>query len=191
MGKSDVSLAAVEEFIAVKHKKLAFPAWLEQQYELDTRLRRSQRLRSATLANAIVYNLFLIADWFLVPDQFWLAVTLHALVVTPWILLAGWVARPNSSRWLREGATASVPIAIVLQILCDFVRTTSPDAGHYQYFVLLVMLLTNTIQRLPYHFAAAVSALIVLLQGTALTMSGHGGGYRDHDTRGVSLPDAH
>jgi diguanylate cyclase (GGDEF)-like protein len=164
----EVDLAAVEQFIAARHRELQFPAWLEARFEADMRIRRSQRLRATLLPNIIVYNSFLLADWFLIPDQFWLAVLLHAFVVTPWIALAGFLAREQSPRWLREGAAASVPVVIVLQILCTFTLTRSADAGHYQYFVLLVMLFTNTIQRLPYRHAVVVSTAIVVLHCAVL-----------------------
>jgi diguanylate cyclase (GGDEF)-like protein len=167
------TLEAVDEFIAARHRALTFPPWLESQFEADTRKRRSQRLRAAMFPNAIIYNLFLIPDWFLIRDQFWFAVVLHAAVVTPWILLAGWLAGTQPSRILREGATASIPVAIALQILWTFVLTSSPDADHYQYFVLLVVLFTNTIQRLPYRFALVVSILIVSLQCAAIASTGH------------------
>jgi diguanylate cyclase (GGDEF)-like protein len=172
MEARDPTLAAVEEFIGAKHKSLNFPPWLEQQFESDTRRRRCQRLRAALLPNVIIYNLFLIADWFLIPDQFRLAVLLHAFVVTPWILLVGWLAREQTPTLVREAAAASMPVVIVLQILCTFMLTTSPNAGHYQYFVLLVILFTNTIQRLPYHYAAVVSTTIVGLQAAAIAISG-------------------
>src|SRR5215469_6211671 len=137
------------------------------------RRRRSQRLRAAMVPNAIVYNVFLIPDWFLIRDRFWLAVLLHATVVTPWILAVAWLAGERSSRLVRELSTASMPIVIVLQIICTFLLTTSRDAGHYQYFVLLVVLFTNTIQRLPYRFAVVASIIIVCLQTIAIKVSGH------------------
>jgi diguanylate cyclase (GGDEF)-like protein len=172
MARAPVTLAAVEAFIDAKHKGLTFPLWLEDQFDADTRRRRSQRLRAAMLPNLIVYNLFLIADWFLIRDQFWLAVLLHVFAVSPWILMAGLLADEQRSKFVREGAAASVPVLIVVQILCTFVLTSSVDAGHYQYFVLLVMLFTNTIQRLPYRYAVVVSLSIIALQGAAVWVSG-------------------
>ena len=52
---------------------------LESRFELDTRERRAQRLRAGIVPQIVAYNAFLIADWFLIPDRFWLAVALHAL----------------------------------------------------------------------------------------------------------------
>jgi diguanylate cyclase (GGDEF)-like protein len=173
MKETPLTLDAVEKFIAAGHKTLSFPDWLEPRFERDTRHRRSQRLRAAIPTIIIIYNLFLIPDWLLVGDEFKIALFLHFAVVTPWILLTGWLTKDDSPKLLREGLAASIPVAIVLQILVSFVLTSSTDAGHYQYFVLLVVLFTNTVQRLPFRYAIVVSATILACHGFAVTFSGH------------------
>ena len=173
MADPSLTLDAVESFIAARHKRLAFPDWLERQFESDTRRRRVQRLRAYIPALVIVYNLYLVPDWMLVGDKIEIAVILHFAVVTPWILLTGWLTRHNSSKLWREGLAASIPVVIVFQIFVSFVLTASPDAGHYQYFVLLVLLLTNTIQHLPFRYAVVVSSIILVCHALAVFVSGH------------------
>jgi diguanylate cyclase (GGDEF)-like protein len=173
MDDTAVTLDAVERFIAARHKRLPFPPWLEHQLEEDTRRRRAQRLRAAVPTIVVIYNLFLIPDWFLIGDQITIALILHFAVVTPWIVLTGWLIKDDSSKFLRESLAGSIPIVIVLQILVSFVLTSSPDAGHYQYFVLLVLLFTNTIQRLPFRHAVAVSGTILAAHAAAVVLSDH------------------
>jgi diguanylate cyclase (GGDEF)-like protein len=64
-------------------------------------------------------------------------------------------------------------VAIVLQILVSFVLSASADATHYQYLVLLVLLFTNTVQRLPFHYAVVVSCIILACHGAAILVSSH------------------
>ena len=173
MDDHPVTLAAIDAFIAARHKGLTFPDWLERQFEHDTRRRRAQRLRAAIPTIVIIYNLFLIPDWMLVGDKIAIAIFLHFAVVTPWILLTGWLTKDDSSKFLREGLAASIPVAIVLQILVSFVLTSSSDADHYQYFVLLVVLFTNTVQRLPFRYAVVVSSIIIACHSLAIAVSGH------------------
>src|SRR3984893_3424695 len=168
MDNTPLTLDAVERFIAARHKGLAFPPWLERQLEHDTRRRRAQRLRAAVPTIAVIYNLFLLPDWLLVGDVITIALVLHFAVVTPWILLTGWLVKDDSSKLLREGLAASIPVAIVLQILVSFVLTSSVNAAHYQYFVLLVVLFTNTVQRLPFRFAIIVSGIILTCYALAV-----------------------
>ena len=168
-----ITLEAIETFIAKRQKGLNFPDWLERQFEQETRRRRAQRLRAAIPSIAVIYNLFLVPDWMLVGDKIMIAFILHFAVVTPWILLTGWLTKDDSQKFLREGMAASIPVAIVLQILVSFVLTSSPDADHYQYFVLLVVLFTNTIQRVPFRYAVVVSSSIIAFHSLAIIISGH------------------
>jgi diguanylate cyclase (GGDEF)-like protein len=173
MTDDPAKLEAVESFIDARQQALAFPSWLERQFEFDTRGRRSQRLRANTLHMLVVYNLFLFGDWLLVPDEIALALFLHFLVITPWMLIVAWSMRGAPRRVVREGGAATLPVAIVLQILCVFYFSRSSYANHYQYFVLLPILFTNTVQRLPIRYAAVVSVSIVACQCAAIIASGH------------------
>src|ERR1700730_2492373 len=173
MNDISVTLEAVDTFIGARHRRLSFPSWRERQLEHDTRRRRAQRLRSAVPTIAVIYNLYLLPDWLLVGDRIEIALILHFAVVTPWILLTGWLVKDDSSKLLREGLAASIPVAIVLQILVSFVLTSSVNAAHYQYFVLLVVLFTNTVQRLPFRFAIVVSGIILTCYALAVAVSGH------------------
>ncbi len=173
MTDDPVTLTTVESFIDSRQPALAFPSWLERQFELDTRGRRSQRLKANTLHMMVVYNLFLFGDWLLVPDEVPLAFALHFLVVTPWMLFVAWLMRTTPGKAVREGTAATLPIVIVLQIMCVFCFSRSPYVNHYQYFVLLPVLFTNTIQRLPFQYATVVSCCIVACQGAAIIASGH------------------
>src|SRR6266704_946012 len=173
MNDTPLTLEAVDRFIGARHQGLAFPGWLERQLEHDTRRRRAQRLRSTVPTIAVIYNLYLLPDWLLVGDRIGIALILHLAAVTPWILLTGWFTKDESPKLLREGLAASIPVAIVLQILMSFVLTSSVNASHYQYFVMLVVLFTNTVQRLPFRYAVIVSGTILACHAWAVVVSGH------------------
>ncbi len=69
MSTDTVTLAQLDAFMAVRGRRtLAFPLPIEEQFERDTSPRRCQRLTTGILVSVIVYNLFLVADWLLVPD---------------------------------------------------------------------------------------------------------------------------
>lgn len=163
----------LEAFIADRRKALAFPPWLERRFESDTRYRRTYRLLANTRHVAIVYNLFLIGDWMLTPDQFALALKLHFFVVTPWMMFIWLMIRSEPRRVVRECLAATLPMAIVAQIACIFYFSRSPFATHYQYLSLLPVLFTNTIQRLLFPYAVLASLAIVAIQGVAIVASGH------------------
>jgi diguanylate cyclase (GGDEF)-like protein len=169
-----VTLEAVEAFMAKGRKRrLAFPAAIEQQFEADTTVPRCQRLTTGILVSAAIYNLFLLADWLLVPDVFWRAVVLHLCIVTPWMLVAAWLISKRPAPFVRECIAASVPLVIILQIDYGLATTTSETAAHYQYVVIPTLLYTNvSLHRLVFPFARAVTAAIVLCHAAmALTVA--------------------
>jgi diguanylate cyclase (GGDEF)-like protein len=173
MTDQPVTLRSVESLIDSSRPGLAFPSRLEERFELETREPRSRRLRAHTLHMLVAYNLFLFGDWLLVPDEMALALGLHFLVVTPWMLLVTQLMKSVPGRRLREGAAATLPIIIVLQILCVFYFSNSPYANYYENFVLLPVLFTGTTQRLQFPYAIAVSVIIVAAQIVAVAASGH------------------
>ncbi|WP_445487271.1 GGDEF domain-containing protein [Rhodopseudomonas sp. RCAM05734] len=105
----------------------------------------------------------MIADWLLVPDVLRLAVWLHCVVVTPWMLMAAWLISRRPSAFVRECLAASVPVLIILQIDTGFALTVSEGAAHYQYVVMPTLLYTNvSLHRLVFRFAWSVTAIILV-----------------------------
>ena len=170
-----VTLKAVEAFMAQPRKRgIAFPPEIERQFQLDTHARRRDRLIIGILVSAAIYNLFLIADWLLVPDVLWRAVLLHFGVVTPWMLTAAWLISKRPSPFVTESLAASVPLLIILQIDFGFATTTSVSAAHYQYVVIPTLLYTNvSLHRLSFPFARMVTAAIVVCHGTLVLTAGY------------------
>lgn len=167
-----MTLASVEAFISERRRKMRFPSWLEVEFERDNWDRRSKIIRLVAFRTAVVYNVFLLNDWFVVRDGFGVALALHFLVVTPWMLLVGWLAPRSRSKVPRECALMSIPIAIVLQILTVFCVTKSPHAAHYLYFVLITTIVANSALRLQYHYAL-FSSLTIFMLFVAVLMNTH------------------
>jgi hypothetical protein len=106
-----VTVEAVEAFMGQRRKRgIAFPPAIERQFEADTHARRCERLTIGILVSAVIYNFFLVADWLLVPDVFWIAVALHFGVVTPWMLAAAWLMTRGPTPFARDALAASVPL---------------------------------------------------------------------------------
>lgn len=150
-------------------RSIHFPSAIERQFEADTHVKRCKRLTIGLLVSAPLYNLFLLGDWLLVPDVIGLAIWLHFVIVTPWMLLAAWIVSRRPNPFVRECIAASVPLLIILQIDLDFSVTTSASAAHYQYVVIPTLLYTNvSIHRLEFRFARVVSGAILALHTTLI-----------------------
>jgi len=171
MAAAPSTLENLEQFMSERRKSLRFPPCLEAEFERDLGARRAQRLCVNMCAMSVTYNAFLIGDWLLVPDQMTLAAILHIALITPAMFLAAWVISRNPRPAIREGVAATAPILIAVQILAVFLASRSPYAVNYQYLVLLPILYTNTIQRLPYQLALVVSTIIFVLYSAAIWVS--------------------
>lgn len=167
---TEVALASLEAFMTERRgRSIHFPSAIERQFEADTHVKRCKRLTIGLLVSAPLYNLFLLGDWLLVPDVIGLAIWLHFVIVTPWMLLAAWIVSRRPNPFVRECIAASVPLLIILQIDLDFSVTTSASAAHYQYVVIPTLLYTNvSIHRLEFRFARVVSGAILALHTTLI-----------------------
>src|SRR5262245_11031242 len=171
MPNSPVTIDALEGFMARRKRGLAFPPAIERQFERDTQVRRCQRITVGILVSAVIYNVFLIADWLLVPDVLWRAALIHFGFVTPWMLVSAWIISRKPSALIREALAASIPLVIILQIDYGFATTTSGYAEHYQYVVIPLLLYANvSLHRLGFRFALAVTGAVVLCH-TALVLT--------------------
>lgn len=173
MVEADISVESVESFLKARRKTLAFTPQLERRYELDTRARRSQRLKAHSLVHLLLYNVFLGADVVLVPDQLGLAVFIHLVIVSPLILAFILWLKPDRPRYLREGGAAAMSLLVILQILVVFCASQSPHSEDYQYLVMLSLLNAATTLRLPFHYAAITAGCAVGWHWVAVLASGH------------------
>lgn len=174
MSNGLVTLDILEAFMARRKRGLTFPLPIEQQFESDTAASRCQRLVTGILVSAVIYNLFLIGDWLLMPDVFWLAVALHFGLVTPWMLIAAWLISKRPSPFIRESLAASLPLVIILQIDYGFATTASELAAHYQYVVIPTLLYANvSLHRLAFPFARAITGIIVLCHAALVLTIAH------------------
>jgi diguanylate cyclase (GGDEF)-like protein len=160
-----VRLSTVERLIASRRR---FSPALREQFERDTRERHARRLKSVIWPTIVVYNLLLATDVFLVPDVWQVSAAIHFAIVTPLMLGVALLLPRLKSRMLREIVAAILPLAMSLQVLFVFAASTSPFADHYQYLVVLNMLLLGASLRPRFSIVLAVSAFVFALHFAAV-----------------------
>ena len=102
-----ITLGAIESFIAERQRRSAFL----RGWSLASNSIPVLAAPAATGGYAIPrphQNLFLLPDWMLVGDEISIALFLHFAVVTPWIVLVGWLIKEDSPRPIREGLAGSI-----------------------------------------------------------------------------------
>lgn len=149
---------------------LGFPREIEAQFEADTGLQRSRELVIAGLVALLVYNLFLINDWFTRPEVMPVALAWRLGVVSTYgLVVIGLIHRGLPPRW-RELLMASTTVMAVWGAGEIFQATTSPAGAYDPFMFSLIFLASNIVFRLRFVAALASSvacfavALVYFLQ---------------------------
>ena len=150
---------------------LRFPPEVEQAYEAYRREYRARVMSSTIVPSLLIYNLYLIVDYLLLPATFGIALFCHLIVVTPLLLIAGLIVQQRPRLWLRECLSASLPLAMAAQLLFIFyINRDLATADHYQYAISGILAYANVNQRPPFRFAL-ISTLILIASYCAVLLA--------------------
>jgi diguanylate cyclase (GGDEF)-like protein len=155
------TLASLEAFMASGRRRLT--PELEAAFVRDRQRYQAANARAIVLRAMITYNMFLPADFLLLPKTAWLSVFLHLAVVTPYAIGVGFMMRYDLGLVLRDTLACVVPLLVVAQVMVIYYLNPGVVADQYQYFAVLVMVYTNINQPLELRFAAGVSGLMTAL----------------------------
>ncbi len=169
-----VTLPMVEEHIEAKSKKLVFPPSIEALYDEQMQSYRLKVMAKGLLPAVLIYNGFLVADLLLLPETLVTAAILHLCIVTPIILLIGFLYARVGKQWLRECIATTIPFMMIAQIMYIYrLNQGEAAADHYQYLAIMIVVYMNMNQRYGFRVAVASTALLastylaVLLPGTS------------------------
>ena len=147
--------------------QLRFPPRLEQQFLHDG---ADQRMRYFSVCGALaffIFNGFLLSDYLLVPDVFWLAVQVRLAVFTPAAVLV-LLALTFQRDWLKHTfqptvVEGTVMVSGVVAAAClAFILASSqnPMSQYYHVGFMVVVVYGNVVQRLRFWYALAMSLAI-------------------------------
>lgn len=168
MQETPVSISAIDRVLAGGVGASRFPAALEARFEQDTGLARSRYLAISGAIALSLNVLFLIADYFVLPDVFGLAVFIRLAVVDLIGFTACAIVWRNPRPWLREGLDAGTVILTVIGFLVLYLSSRNPLAVHAHYALVLVLIFPNIIQRLRFPYAVACSTVVIALCAAAI-----------------------
>jgi len=102
MSSPTVSLPMLEAYIGRRRTRLTFPKELEELYDQQMDSYREKVMARSVLPAVLVYNVFLIADFLLLPQSAVRATILHLALVTPAIFLAAFLYPRIKKHLYRE-----------------------------------------------------------------------------------------
>ncbi len=168
MGKAMLEL--VDQALSQRGWDLRFPRALEQRFVNDEYLDRLRYAIRTALFALVVYDLFLMADWLLLPDVFELAACVRLALYTPLALLVIAVSHRHGASILRRlgpawadwvNMVASWLAALTMAVI--LMQSNSPDAHLYHAGFVVVLMYGNLLQRLRFHVAVVFSAAVIAL----------------------------
>ena len=167
-----MQLDHVDRLISERGYRFAFPQSVETAYHAY-RSRFRRRLSVAMLAPTLIcYNVFLVVDYVLLPQTFWLSVALHVFVVSPIILLSALCMQADCDPHTQDVCTALGPLAMIGQIMVIYALSASEAAQHYHYLAIFVLIYMNLLFRMEYGHAAAASAFALSVYIGTLLVAG-------------------
>ncbi len=150
----------IERLSGRKFKWLTLPPPLEERFERDTAPKRALRLWHEGLIAIILFDLFVLADYFVSGERSLEAIFLRVGVVTPLALLVNTSMRWKPKKIYRETSIGFVICLVGLMHLYieadrDVISTTYAQVG-----VIVAILFANVVMRLRLPYALGTSAVL-------------------------------
>lgn len=149
------------------------PSW-EARFVGETAPHRIQHFVVSSLVGLLIFNLFLVSDWFLLPDMRGIGPFIRLGLITPVELgFAYWIYKEKGRlagqpNWLVEGTvvvTSLLPICS-MGLIIDMSHSPLRTLAHAGFAPILVY--CNIVQRLRFRSSLLLSTLILAAHGTLL-----------------------
>ena len=147
---------------------LRFPAAQERRFVDATKEGRARHFLVSGWVALVTFNLFLVSDWMMVPDQFDLAWRLRLLVFTPPALITLFLLSRKTSLLLSlppaliELVVVFSGVAAALCLVVVLVFTDSPYAPMYRGGLVPILVYGTLVQRFRFRVAASFAACVLL-----------------------------
>jgi len=157
---SGYDAADIELSLGKHYKKLQFPEALEAAYHQRRRENRVRLGRKSLPRTVILYNLFLIDDYLLLPHTFMIALFLHAVIITPAIIFETALISSKASLARHEITIIFTSFLVVLQILFIGALNNNTAGAQYDYFSIAVPVYLNISLRTNHRYARLSSIVM-------------------------------
>ncbi len=163
-GLQDLTIEALDREIDGGFRLLRFSPRLEYLYEDETRASREHYFIRTTQLAIILYNIFLLTDYLMMPDVFWLAVLGRSCIFTPLLLVVWLVIHRGPPCWIREGAASLSSVVSVTVAMTIVGMSRSADMVIYQTGDVLILVFCAVVQRLRIRYALATTISVLIIQ---------------------------
>jgi diguanylate cyclase (GGDEF)-like protein len=155
---------------------MRFPATLEQSFLSDGAPRRLGYFLLSGLLSLFIYNGFLLVDYLMVPDVFWLAIKVRLAWFTPFATISLAVIWWRSTWLLQRGLHLTESLVLISGVLAAaslaYILSSShaPNSQYYHVGLMIVIIYGNLVQRLRFWYAVAFSVIVYIVHITGVLM---------------------
>jgi diguanylate cyclase (GGDEF)-like protein len=149
---------------------MVFPGGLEREFQRAGLEAKRAHIVKSGFISLLVFNVFLVADYLMLPDVFELALTLRLLVFTPLALIFLLTFQTGRVRSLAHATPLGLEaIAMVSGLaaaaVLAFILSSSDSPIAYLYHIGFMVVITygNIVQRMRFWYAVAFSVILLAL----------------------------
>ena len=151
----------IERLSMRRFEWLTFPPALEARYEQDISAYRLGRLWFEGMIAVCFFNLFLLANYFLLHTESLHDVVVRSCLVTPVALLVNLAMRMNPTRVYREASIAVATCWFCYTHLYLELSRPTMDPEYAQVGVIIAVLFANVVMRLQFPYALVASVAMM------------------------------
>lgn len=167
-GLDDPSMARIDLLLEKGFPWMKFPGPLEQQFLLDLAEPRRRHFLISSLISLVVYNGFLLVDYLMTRDVFWLAVKLRIFFFTPLALIFIYIIWRKRGAFIHSLPPASLEVIVVsggliaaASLAVILSETKGPFSPYYHVGFTIIALYGNIVQRLRFWYAVVFSTALL------------------------------
>jgi diguanylate cyclase (GGDEF)-like protein len=165
MLRHTVTLAALETYLAAlpESRGLAFPAALEKLFRAERTAYWARTAPRFVLRAMVVYDAFLIIDIVFLPHTAWLAAFLRLGVMSPLLVLVGFVIQRWPIFLLQETLSSGLPVLMAVASMLIYRLNSGMAADFYQFGSITILVYGNIHIPTLFRSSLIASAAIVII----------------------------
>jgi diguanylate cyclase (GGDEF)-like protein len=156
----ELAIAEIERLSRKGFQHLILPEPLESSFEQSTFVQRSERLWIEGLIAIGLFNIYVIADYFIRGGVSWLPLQVRLCIVTPLALLINISMRWSPNKVYRETSIALVSCLIGATHLYLESNTNATSSAYAQVGLIVTVIFVNVVMRLQFMYALAASVVL-------------------------------
>lgn len=162
--ESEMARFGEHHFVTLPH-----PPNMEAMFQHETASERRDHLTRYGFGALVVYDLFLIGDYLVSPERFAMSVAIRLGVITPLVLVLGWLLQKPRLASIREGSATALCVTACCSVLlldgnADLSSVVQTEPG-----ILMVLLCMNVILRVEFLYAVAGTLLCLIVEAYLLS----------------------